>query len=91
MAVAPKWLPFFIMDFEGRDYFSDDVVLWVCKDLGGVGRERFAIMVNQNLFLPVCVPILSLFIIVMMVIGIRARIRYAKDIFNRYKKRQKPH
>lgn len=45
-------------------------------------------MADQNLSFFVCVPLFLLFIMVIAVIGMRSRMRYAKDLLTGYKKMQ---
>ena len=42
-------------------------------------------MSDQNLFLPVCGPLIFLFILVVAIMGMRSRLRFAKRLFNAYK------
>lgn len=42
-------------------------------------------MSDQNLFLPVCGPLIFLFILVVAIIGMRSRLRFAKRLFSAYK------
>ena len=42
-------------------------------------------MSNQNLFLPVCGPLIFLFILVVAIIGMKSRLRFAKRLLSAYK------
>lgn len=46
-------------------------------------------MTNQNLFLPICVPLLTLFILITVIAGMRSRLRFAKRLFNGYSDNKK--
>jgi uncharacterized membrane protein YbaN (DUF454 family) len=42
-------------------------------------------MANQNLFLPVCVPLIFLFVLAVAIMGMRSRLRFAKRLFSVHK------
>jgi hypothetical protein len=42
-------------------------------------------MSNQNFFLPVCGSLIFLFVLIVAIIGMRSRLRFAKRLFSAYK------
>ena len=46
-------------------------------------------MSDQNLFLPVCGPLILLFILIVAITGMKSRLRFAKRLFNAYKDENK--
>ena len=42
-------------------------------------------MSDQNLFLPVCGPLIFLFVFIVAIIGMRSRLRFAERLFSAYK------